>query len=696
MPQRQRFALSVLALACCSAWAEPATEEDELALAYGGVVSIATGGAIALRRAPAVATVITAADIAAMGATDLDQVLEGVPGMHVERSANVYSPLYIMRGVFSQFAPQLLVLQNGIPITTLYQSNKGNLWGGYPLEHIARIEVIRGPGSALYGSDAYSGVVNIITKTAQDTPGLQLGARAGAFHSRDAWLQYGGHGEQLDVQAYVRAGHTGGLRSIVAADAQTRNDTLFGTHASLAPGPVNTGGDAIDANVDLAWGKWRLRGGYKLRRNLGSGAGVASALDPVGKMRSERITTDLSWTDQQFARDWSGGAMLSSLHYTQLTPQDLQLLPPGLRFPTGLFADGMIGGPDTSERTLRLSGYVGYSGLAGQQLRLGAGHDDLDLYYTHETRNFNYSPSGLPIPLPGVVDTSNTTPFLRPHRRKIDYFYAQDEWGFARDWMLTAGVRHDRYSDAGATTNPRMALVWDARFDLTAKLMYGRAFRAPAFIEEYGTYNPVAIGNPALRPETSATLEAALVWQAAADLRANLNLYRTSSGNIIRTMPNALAGTGSTYANTGSQTGHGLEAEWQWNAAAGLRVLGSFAWQRTVDDASGHDAGYAPHQHLNVRTEWDFVSGWSASAQANQVAGRQRAQGDARKPIANYTSVDLTVGTTPRQHGWNLAVALRNAFNADMREPSVAPGLALPFDLPMAPRALTVSVAYQW
>src|SRR5687767_848376 len=122
------------------------TDEEDLALAYGdqGHVSIATGSLLPLRRAPAVATVITAQDIAAMGAIDLDELLETVAGLHVARSANVYSPLYVIRGIFSQFTPQTLLLQNGIPMTTMFVGNKGNLWAGYPLEHIARIEVIRG------------------------------------------------------------------------------------------------------------------------------------------------------------------------------------------------------------------------------------------------------------------------------------------------------------------------------------------------------------------------------------------------------------------------------------------------------------------------------------------------------------------------------------------------------------------------
>ena len=164
------------------------------------------------------------------------------------------------------------------------------------------------------------------------------------------------------------------------------------------------------------------------------------------------------------------------------------MLPPGTRLPTGLFPDGMIGGPDTWERQLRLAAYADYSGMPGHQLRLGAGHDDLDLYRTREMRNFNYSAAGLPVPLPAVVDFSASNPFMFPHRRKIDYLYLQDEWRLATDWKLTAGVRHDRYSDFGGTTNPRLAPVWDASYDLTAKLELESSWDAGRDLRLLGNY----------------------------------------------------------------------------------------------------------------------------------------------------------------------------------------------------------------
>ena len=686
-----------LPMAVAQAYADPAVDEDDLALLYGAAdsVSIATGNLQALRRAPAVASVITAADIAAMGATDLDQVLESVPGIHVNRGSNSNSPLYVVRGIVSPYTPQILMLQNGVPITTAFVGNKGNIWGGYPVEHIARIEILRGPGSALYGSDAFSGVINIITKSPAEAQGTEFGARAGTFDTYDGWVQHGGKLGPVDVAAYLRVGRTDGNDNRVEADAQTRNDALFGSRASLAPGGLNNQVKSADANLDLIYGQWRARFGYKKRYDMGTGGGIASALDPVGRQSSERITTSLAWADPQFSNDWGLGVNLSTQQYAQEVSTLYRLLPPGLVFPTGPFPDGMIGAPETWERSYRLSGYADYSGLNGHHLRIGAGHDDIDLYRVREHRNFNYAVNGTPIPLPGVIETTFTSPFIRPQRRKVDYLYLQDEWNVAKDWNLTAGVRRDRYSDFGGTTNPRLALVWDASFDLTAKLLYGRAFRAPAFLESYGISNPVALGNPTLKPERNATSELSFAWQARADATVNLTLYRYDMKNIIRVVPNATPGTGGTYANTGNQNGHGVELESSWTVTRDLRLSGNYAWQRSIDEATDTDAGYAPRHHLFGRADWAFISGYQTGAQVNWVADRKRAFGDARPAVDDYTTLDLTLATRNGRRQWNFSAALRNVFNADVREPSPAPGLNIPFDIPMSRRTISIQASYK-
>ena len=89
--------------------AEGTGDEEALLLLYGDteMISIATGSQQPISKAPAVATVVTANDIKAMGATDLDHVLETVPGLHVARSNTGYNPIYTIRGISSGFNPQV-------------------------------------------------------------------------------------------------------------------------------------------------------------------------------------------------------------------------------------------------------------------------------------------------------------------------------------------------------------------------------------------------------------------------------------------------------------------------------------------------------------------------------------------------------------------------------------------------------------
>jgi len=687
LPPSRRIVATLVLLQATGVQAA-AGDEEELALAYGdtATLSIATGSTQPLRRAPAVATVITAREIAAMGATTLEELLDTVPGVHVGRSTVLYTPLYVIRGIQSDYNPQTLVLHNGVPMTTLFTGSRGFGWSHLPLENVARVEVIRGPGSALHGADAYAGVVNIVTR---GSAGTELGARAGSFGTRSGWLYHGGRLGPVDAAAYLRTGRSSGFRRTVQADAQTVLDPLFGTQASLTPGPVNTGYQALDGSLELGFRKLKLRSTYLLRHDLGTGSGVASALDPVGRGRGVRLLLDLSLSELDLGHDWKLTLGASHQRYRQAHDTPLRLFPPGAF--GGAFPEGMFGAPNAWERHTRLSAVIGYTGFARHTLRAGVGHDDLDLYRTQELKNFSFVQTGpfigLPVPTPGaqIVEFPVQDSFLAPHRRRVSHAHVQDEWAFARDWTLTAGVRRDHYSDFGNTTNPRLALVWDASLDLTAKLMYGRAFRAPAFLELYSINNPVNRGNPGLEPETIRTLEAAFSWQARPDTEIKLNLFDYRARNMIRTtdIGNGIA----MFANLGAQRGRGGELEGAWDAGAALRLTGHYAYLQATDERTGANPGYAPRHKAYARADWRIGAGWLLGTQAQHVAGRARPPGDARPPVADHTTVDLTLRTGRIARDWELAASVRNLFDADVREPSLAPGTSLPYDLPMASRS---------
>lgn len=676
------------------AHAQSSPDEEDLARAFGDRgamqgpnVSIATGRAQPLRRAPAVATVITAEDIARIGATDLDDAMETVPGVHVSRNVQGYNPLYLIRGVFGQFNPQTLLLLDGMPLTMQFIGNRGNAWGGMPLENIARIEVIRGPGSALYGADAYSGVINLVTKTSHDIDGTELGGRIGSFQSRQAWALHGGQWGPWEVAAYVRHGTTEGARRTIDADSQTQIDKLLGTQASLAPGAARTGHKDLDAQLSLKWGATTLRLGHMARNHIGLGGGSASSLDPLGEGRTARTYLNLSTQNLALADDWRLSAQLSGFQFATTYPRPLLLYPAGAWGNT--FPQGMFGAPNTWERQWRGSVMTTYSGWSGHLLSLGMGHEDLNLYRTQEFKNFSLPPGAFPQPTPGgqILEFAVEDSFLTPHRRRVNYLIAQDEWNFARDWTLTAGLRRDDYSDVGNTTNPRVALVWDTSLDLTTKLLYGRAFRAPSFVELYSINNPVLRGNAALRPETIRTTELAFAWQARPDTQLQLSLFHYDMRDVI-----APSGSPQIFQNTGRQSGKGFELEARHDLRGGLTASGHYAWQRAIDRATGQDAGYAPRHHIYGRLDWQWGQGATFSSQLNHVADRHRAPGDTRAPVADYTTLDLTVRTPIRGSGWEFSASVRNLFNADVREPSLyssgdAITVPIPGDLPMPGRS---------
>jgi len=723
---------ALLLLQLPGAFAQPLEEED-LALIYGDkeFVSIATGTKQTVRRAPSVTSVITAEDIQAMGATNLDEVMEAIPGVHVNRSHGSYMSLYSIRGISSTpiTNPQVLMLQNGIPISSAWRGDRGQSVGAPLLENIARIEVIRGPGSALYGADAFSGVINLITKNAATAPGTEVGARQGSFNAQNVWVRHGSRQGALDVAAYLQVGRSDGAGQTLAADAATRLNKAFGGTSSLAPGPMNTGDQVIDAQLDLGYDKWRLRGGVK-QRSADAGVGVSYALDPVGSEETRHVNADLSWNDDNFAQNWGLGFTASYLQHSE--DNSYQMYPPGTVLPAytvsattpagiqdllgpvgtvvrGTFANGMLGTPGRWERQFRLAANATYNGFANHSIRLGAGHEDLNMYRIRTVKNFWLRTDGaaaligVPVPTGASIDYAALQPHQLPHRRFNNYVYAQDEWKLARDWTLTGGVRSDSYSDFGNTTNPRLALVWDASLDLTAKLMVGQAFRAPSFNEQYGI-NPSGDGNPDIKPERIKTLEAAFSWQARKELKLNMNLFRYTMTDAIRPVAKP-GGIGAQFTNTGQLHGGGMEVEAVWDASRTVRVTANLALQESIDESTNADAGYTPHKHAYARADWRMAGDWMLSSQLNWVADRRRAKGDTRPQVPDYTTFDLILRHTREKSPWNFAFVARNLFNATALEPTLyvaAPGNQpsyptsnIPGDLPVAPRSLWLQVTYK-
>lgn len=460
------------------------TDEEELSAVYGDktTVAIAAGKSQPLRRAPALATVTTAEEISAMGAHDLDEVLESVPGMHVSVEALLYGPKYALRGigVGGSSPTKIPFMLNGAPITTSFSQNIGVSFARTPVTNISRIEAIRDLGSALYGADAYAGFVNVVTKSFSDTLGAEIGLHIGTQQTKNAWFQYGGKIGSIGIAAFVSTEDTGGINEIINADAATRNDGIFKKRSSMAPGLANNWHKVLNSGIDFVYENYRRTYLCKARRNS-TGAGTVATLNNVGYSLGIQNLLSLAWNDRNFRKDLALGASHSFSNSSDETPDRVVFLPAGTKLPTGLFPNGLICGPNRWEIQLRFSAFTSYTELKDHQIRIGHGHDDLNLYKAKTFKSFFSNAVGTPVPNGSVEYLTDIQPHIRPTRRKVGYINLQNEWGINKDLALIAGVRHDQYSYFGRTTAPLLALVCDTSKVVTAKRLFGREFRASSF-----------------------------------------------------------------------------------------------------------------------------------------------------------------------------------------------------------------------
>ena len=701
----------VLGISCSTTFAENGLTLDvDFAGLYGDedYVSIATGTIQPIAKAPAVASVITASQIRAMGARDIDQVLESVPGLHVSRDVIGYNPQYLFRGISSDFNPQVLMLINGIPITNLFQGDRNVVWGGMPVEAISRIEVIRGPGSALYGADAFAGVINIVTKTAKEVESNSAGVRVGSFDTTDVWFTAAGEKGDLAYMGSVEFTKSDGSDARIDRDAQSLLDLITGTAVSNAPGSVNLSSENIELRLETSYKKLRLRAGGQIRKNIGDGAGAAQALNPENKFSSQRFNVDLTYTEEELFEKTFVEFQASYFDTSQEVEGDFILYPAGstgpFLNPLGVpifppFPDGVIGNPEIFERHTRFGARLEHSGIDKHRISVGAGYYDGEIDKITESKNFGFNPETMQIILPGdpLVDVSDTAfVFLTEDSRNNSYVFLQDFWLLANDWELTAGLRHDNYSDFGNTTNPRLALVWSTSYKLTTKLLYGEAFRAPSFAQTRAINNPLILGNINLEPEEIKSYELAFDYRPNYELTLMTNFFYYDWTDIIQFVPDANNST-RTAQNAGEQTGYGMEFEAVWEATDNFTLTGNLAVQNSTDETLDVPAAKSPEKQLYLRADWILPKDWRVNLRANWVMDRNRLSGDVRPDIDDYVLFDLSLRNVIN-NAFEVALTVNNLFDEDAREPSPNsdPMPFIPNDLPLSGRAVLGEIRYKF
>lgn len=701
--------------ACCSFFLlSPFVVSDErkenfynLSLSQLGKVEIttATGNSTPLDRAPATATVISSDDIRAMGARHLDEVLETVPGLHVSLSSlSRLDSVYSIRGIHTGFNPHVLLLLNGVPIQFSLQGGRPALLK-LPVTSIEQVEVIKGPGSAIYGADAYSGVINILTKDAVDTDIASVGASSGTFGYQEIWSQksfsFGSWRVLFDL-TYQK--YDGDEERIVNSDLQTALDAALGTSASLAPSYLSSRYEVIDTHIAASSDRWKVNLWHWDSRDAGVGAGAAQALDLQGHDDSRLYLVDVAYELKDSDQDWDFIYRASYFNYD--LKANFNLLPPGAIVPLGgdgnlnfatpagvvAFPDGLIGNPGANTVDSQLEFISVYEGLENHRVRVAVGAKSQELD-TNEEKNFGPGViDGTVSPIGGQLTSVSDTEFVfaKDSKRDIVFLSLQDEWRFAPDWELTAGVRYDSYSDFGSTINPRAALVWSASEFITAKFLYGSAFRAPSFSEQFNRNNPVSLGDEDLNPETINTYELSLNFRMSEGLQTNLNLFSYDAEDMIEFVPDEGATT-STARNIRDQQGKGFEWELAWQLDEKIWFKGNYSVFDAENDAD--DVADAPTKQADISFNWSPYKNNFIFLGANWVADRKRVSSDPREEVDDYLMVDFVFKSENILKNIDVSLSAKNIADKKAYEPSVA---AIPDDYPLAGREFWAKIHYHF
>lgn len=665
-------------------------EPDELDLIQGSeeMQSIAAGHPIPTNLSPSVTSVMTSKDIERIGARRLSEVLEYLPGVHVSSARNGNSVIGF-RGVYSETNSQVLILVNGIPLRNTLVGGKPLEWT-MPVKNISHIEVIRGPGSMLYGGDATTGVINVVLKTGKAIQGGDVGGFFGSHDTYEGWAEYGSKKGDWEYAFSLQGGTTNGSQGRISRDAQTFLDNQFQTRVSNAPGFTNFGRDDIDARMDVAYKDWvRIRSGYQRFNGVQTGEGPTLALDNTGTTNVDIYNMDLTTTNKI-----TGDLSLDSKIYFlgQNTNWDVSPLPPGTL--GGLLPLGTRSVSSNFQGTTGLTTQLNYTGFKKHNVTLGAGFIYNWVTDVSNKLNFLITPN-LILQTP-LTETSTLTrdPTKISNNRTNFYALFQDEWNFATDWYLTTGLRYDHYSDVTDGFSPRATLIWNVNTNLTAKLLYSRAFRPPSFIEKNSPANP----DKPIQSEIMDSLEFQVENKWSTDFKTSANVYWFELDNLITsTADSSLTSASVTspfaaiFSNAPKINGIGVETEGRYDLNENLNLTLSYSYHGL---SNTNNTGLLPEHMMKGLINWEFTKDWVFGSQINWIGERKRPINDPRPNLSDYFIVGLTLSTKIAEP-LEFTLRANNLLGTNAKEPSLNPTL-LPGDVPVTDRSILGQIKWSF
>lgn len=578
------------------------------------------------REAAASVSVITDQDIDLYGYRSLADALRTQRGFYLDTDG-----LNWFVGVSGFLFPddwnsRILVLVDGRPTRDMiYSQTHLDQDFVVPMEAVQQIEVIRGPGSALYGADAEFAVVNVVTKSGADIDGLQLKVTGGTqwtgrvnglfgFEAPDGWDIMG------DVSGSTSQGDN--HLEIDGADDPAHN---FGNIVNSDYSGVYSG------FLKVKKGDFSATFDSESRDQDNDEATYLAEFFNPGSMQEQRTNATFKF-DPQISDTQQLHAMVDygDYNYHQHWAYDPE---------------------DDTYTTTAYDSWVGeevdYDWQATDQFHVLTGVNGTQAFGTHQE---DY--------------TSNTGIVVNVRESYNDCgAFAEGEYKLT-DWLdLTLGSRVDQIQRVGTTISPRFAAVLTPSKEDTVKLLYGRAFRAPNIYEMFYSDPGSNTPNPNLVPEICDTYE--LEWE-----RQFKNGWKTTLDGYVWTLHNAideatLADGSLQYQNVGNDVARGLEAEIEkkWKGGADFRMYGSV--DRAERDGDG--LTHSPQWIVGLSTAIPVINDRTFLSVAPQVVGPMNSDADVVTHPTFITNIILTAREVKK--GLDLQLGLYNLFGNIARLP---------------------------
>ncbi|MEY5048858.1 MAG: hypothetical protein RLZZ175_2217 [Bacteroidota bacterium] len=506
-------------------------------------VTTASKNAEKLQDAAAIMSVVSSQEIESYGALTLTDVLNRVTNLYMTGSYYFPDNLAGIRGdIQVHTSSHVLILIDGRPCRESFYSGVDlAVYNAFPVAGIERIEIIRGPGSVLYGSNAVSGVINIITKQKDEIGGL-VSLKTGSFGTQSLSYQNSFKLNDLKISSSAQLFSQAGW-DFTAVDDSKKNlsktqkygqDNLgFNVNASYKAFTFRTFYGSSDRDV---WGekpKWMANGTFN-------------------RLNTHRIFADLGFA-HKFNDKWDMTINQTYNHFQQMS-----------------IRDGM---PVDFQSTDHLTEMT---------------------HHYRVNEKINITAGALINDITGVGKSTDSKTFvpveLVPSYNELRWaVYTQADYKLFSFMKLIAGAQFNKSPKLDGNLSPRIGVITNFTPAFGLKVLYGEAFKSASQSDRYTLVPGANYGNPNLKPELISTTDVQFFY-VKGKLQANLGGYYSRQTNSIVRIPYPEMGAGAiTFANQGYLIMKGIEAEFKWILKSSFNLQSNFSYQTNENDLGQKD-----------------------------------------------------------------------------------------------------------